>query len=641
MLSILFRYRRSVPEIADGRGSGMYQETAPTEKPAAATLMDLLRQRAETYRDKVAFSFSYNGDGENLTQLTYRELDARARAIASDLQQQGAAGARVLVLCRPGLDSIAGFFGCIYAGAVAIPVHERLAPRLSSVVPDAHARFALATAETQSKIKAAIDELAEGRDLRWIRTDREDEGAGRAENWAAPDLPADAIVMVQYTSGSTTTPKGVALTHRNLLHNMESIRQVWHGDDTATSVFWLPSHHDMGLIGAILSMLYVGCTTHLMSPSSFVKRPMGWLEAISRHRATFTAAPNFAYDRCVEDSTAQERAALDLSSLATAMNGAEPVQAATLERFADAFAPAGFRPEAFCPVYGLAEATLLVSGGSDSALPVVERIDRVGLQADRVVDAEPGDPSAAALVGCGRPRGGQQIVIVDPVTHRPCGADEVGEIWIAGPSVGWGYWARPDETEQTFAAVLPDTPAGPFLRTGDLGFLRSGELFITGRCKDLVVVRGGNYYPNDIERTAQDCHPALVSGRGAVFAVTPGLGAVEQLVVVQEVHRDRDPAVDLSDVAVAIRTAVTDRYGLEPNSVLLVQHLSIPTTSSGKIQRGQCRRQFLDGEIATVASSRTASALDDLAKARELEAAVQIAELIKAEAARQQAASHA
>ncbi|MFV8165892.1 fatty acyl-AMP ligase [Mycobacterium sp. 134] len=606
------------------------------------TLMDLLRQRAETYGDKVAFSFSYNGDGENLTQLTYRELDARARAIASDLYQQGAAGERVLVLCRPGLDSIAGFFGCIYAGAVAIPVHERLAPRLSSVVPDAHARFALATAETQSKIKAAIDELAEGRDLRWIRTDREeDEGAGRAESWAAPDLSADAIAMVQYTSGSTTTPKGVALTHRNLLHNMESIRQVWHGDDTATSVFWLPSHHDMGLIGAILSMLHVGCTTHLMSPSSFVKRPMGWLEAISRHRATFTAAPNFAYDRCVEDSTAQERAALDLSSLATAMNGAEPVQAATLERFADAFAPAGFRPEAFCPVYGLAEATLLVSGGSDSALPVVERIDRAGLQADRVVDAEPGDPSAVALVGCGRPRGGQQIVIVDPVTHRPCGTDEVGEIWIAGPSVGWGYWARPEETEETFAAALPDTPAGPFLRTGDLGFLRSGELFITGRCKDLVVIRGGNYYPNDIERTAQDCHPVLVSGRGAVFAFTPGLGAVEQLVVVQEVHRDRDPAVDLSDVAATIRTAVTDRYGLEPNSVLLVQHLSIPTTSSGKIQRGQCRRQFLDGEIAAVASSRTASALDDLAKARELEAAVQIAELIKAEAARQQAASHA
>lgn len=418
---------------------------------------------------------------------------------------------------------------------------------------------------------------------------------------------------------------------------MESIRQVWDGDDTATSVFWLPSHHDMGLIGAIMSMLYVGCTTHLMSPSSFVKRPMGWLEAISRHRATFTAAPNFAYDRCVEESTAEQRAALDLSSLATAMNGAEPVQATTLDRFAEAFAPAGFRPEALCPVYGLAEATLLVSGGSDSALPVVAHIDRTELQADRVVDVEPEHPAAVALVSCGRPRGGQQVAIVDPVTHLPCGPDQIGEIWIAGPSVGWGYWARPDETTQTFSAVLPDA-AGPFLRTGDLGFLRSGELYIAGRCKDLVVIRGGNYYPNDIERTVQACHPVLVSGRGAVFAFTPGLGAVEQLVVVQEVDRDRDPALDLAEIADSVRAAVTERYGVEPNSVNLVQHLSIPTTSSGKIQRGQCRRQFLGGEIAPVAHWSTPSALDDLAKARELEAAVQIAELIKARAARQQAA---
>lgn len=606
---------------------------------AAATLMDLLQQRAETYRNKVAFSFSYDGDDVNRTQLTYADLDRRARAIASTLQRFGAAGERVLVLCRPGLDSIAGFFGCIYAGAVAVPVHERLAPRLSSVVPDAHARFALATAETQSKIKAAIDELAEGRDLQWVRTDEEADGTGQADDWVPPDLDAGAIAMVQYTSGSTTTPKGVALTHRNLLHNMETIRQVWHGDDTAISVFWLPSHHDMGLIGGILSMLYVGCTTHLMSPSSFVKRPMGWLEALSRHRATFTAAPNFAYDLCVEHSTAEQRAALDLSNLATAMNGAEPVQATTLAQFAEAFAPAWFRPEAFCPVYGLAEATLLVSGGSDAELPVVAHVDRTGLQSDRVVDARPELSSTVTLVSCGRPRGGQQVVIVDPATHRPCAVDEVGEIWIAGPSAGWGYWARAEETAQTFAAVLPETSAGPFLRTGDLGFLRAGELFITGRCKDLVVIRGGNYYPNDIERTVQACHSVLVSGRGAAFAITPGLGAVEQLVIVQEVDHQRDPEVDLAEVAATVREAVSERYGLEPNSVLLVPHVSIPTTSSGKIQRGQCRRQFLDGEISPVAQWLAPAAGDDLTKARELEAAVHIAELIKAEAARQQAST--
>jgi acyl-CoA synthetase (AMP-forming)/AMP-acid ligase II len=605
------------------------QDTTPT----AATLLDLLRQRAEGYRDKVAFSFSYNGDEEQRTQLTYHELDIRARAIASNLQQQGAAGERVLVLCRPGLDHVAGFFGCIYAGAVAVPVHERLAPRLSSVVPNAQARFALATAETQAKIKAAVDALGEGRHLQWGLTDE----VGDAESWVAPDVDPNATAMVQYTSGSTTSPKGVVLTHRNLLHNLESIRQVWHGDDTATSVFWLPSHHDMGLIGAILSMLYIGSTTHLMSPTAFITRPMRWLEAISRHRATFTAAPNFAYDLCVEHSSAEERAALDLSSLTTAMNGAEPVRAATLQRFADAFAPTGFRPEAYLPVYGLAEATLLVSGGSDSALPVVHHIDRAALREDRVVDAEPEHQSAVALVGCGRPRGGQQVVIVDPVTRRPCKADEVGEIWIAGPSVGRGYWERPEDTEQTFSAFLSETSGGPFLRTGDLGFLRSGELFITGRCKDLVIIRGGNYYPNDIELTVQDCDPVLVSGRGAVFAITPGLGALEQLVVVQEVHRHRDGAVELTDVIETIRIAIAERYGIQAHSVVLVERSSIPTTSSGKIQRGQCRQQFLNGDITAVAQRQAPSAPDDLTKARELEVAVAAAGLLKAVVRQQQA----
>jgi acyl-CoA synthetase (AMP-forming)/AMP-acid ligase II len=596
----------------------------------AATLLDLLRQRAEVYRDKVAFSFSYNGDDENRTQLTYQELDFKARAIASRLQHQGAAGERVLVLCRPGLDHVAGFFGCIYAGAVAVPVHERLAPRLSSVVPDAQARFALATAETHANVRAAVDDLDEGRHLQWGLTD----DVGDADSWVTPDLDPDAIAMVQYTSGSTTAPKGVVLTHRNLLHNMETVRQVWGGDDTAVSVFWLPSHHDMGLIGAILSMLYVGCTTHLMSPTAFVKRPMRWLEAISRHRATFTVAPNFAYELCIEQSTAEERAALDLSSLAMAMNGAEPVRPATLQRFADAFASSGFRPQAQFPVYGLAEATLLVSGGSDSALPVVHHIDRAALSEDRVVDVEPESQSAVALIGCGRPAGGQRVVIVDPVTRRPCQADEVGEIWIAGPSVARGYWQRPEETEQTFSAFLSGTSDGPFLRTGDLGFLRSGQLFITGRCKDLITIRGGNYYPNDIELTVQDCDPVLVSGRGAAFAITPGLGAVEQLVVVQEVHRHRE--VELYDIIDKIWVAIADRYGIRTHSVVLVEHLSIPTTSSGKIQRGQCKRLFLNGDLTAVAHWGAPSAGDDLTKAKTLEVAVTAAELLKVALATQQ-----
>ena len=575
----------------------MPEDTAPI----AGTLLDLLGRRAERYRDNVVFRFSRNGEEEHSSRLTYHELDSKARGIASILQQQGAAGQRVLVLCPSGLDFVAGLFGCIYAGAIAVPVHppmhDRLVPRVASIAADAQANFALTTAETQAKIKATVDGLVEGRPLRWCVAD---EVVGDAEKWLAPDVDANTAVVVQYTSGSASSPKGVVLTHRNLLHNLAAICEAWNGDSHATGVFWLPPHHDMGLIGGILETIYVGGTSVLMPPTAFIKRPMRWLEAISRHRATITAAPNFAYDMCVELSSAAERAALDLSNWSTAMCGAEPVRAASLQRFADAFAPAGFRPEAFYPVYGLAEATLLVSGGSDSAVPVVRHIDRTALREDRVVDVAPDDPTAAASVGCGRPRGGQQVIIVDSVTRRPCGPDEVGEIWIAGPSVAHGYWGKPEETEQTFSAFLSEPAGGPFLRTGDLGFLRSGELFITGRCKEVIIIRGGNYYPNDIELTVQDCHPALLPGRGAVFSATPGSDAAEQLVVVQEVNHHQVGEAELTEIMHAIRAATTAQHGIAAHAVVLVEPLSIPTTSSGKIQRGQCRQRYLDGELAAV-----------------------------------------
>lgn len=568
--------------------------------PTAVTLVDLLRQQAERYQDKVAFSFSYNGDGEGQHQLTYRELDARARAIASHLQQQGAAGQRVLVFCRANLDGITGFFGCLYAGAIAVPVHEKLAPRLSSVIPDAQARFAFAGPQMSPEVKTAVDSLVgliDEQPLRWCGVD-----AGDAEAWVAPAaLAAGTTAMMQYTSGSTRSPRGVVLTHANLLHNLAAVHQTWPGDDQEVAVYWLPPHHDMGLIGAVLEMLYLGCTTVLMSPSAFVKRPMRWLEAISANRGTFTAAPNFAYELCVQHSTPAERAALDLSSWSVAATGAEPVQAATMQAFAEAFAPAGFRREAFMPVYGLAEATLLVSGGSDESTPMVCHIDRGGLERDRVVDAAADGPTAVALVGCGRVRGGQQVAFVDPETLLERGPDEVGEIWVAGGSVGQGYWDNPEQTEQNFAAYLADTGEGPFLRTGDLGFLRSGELFITGRCKDLVVIGGANYYPNDLELTVQGCHPAFLSGRGAVFSVPPDSGVAEQLVVVQEVDRLHVGQAELAEMVEAIQAAIAEHHRIQAQSVLLVEAMRIPTTSSGKIQRGACRQQFIDRNLETVA----------------------------------------
>ena len=570
---------------------------------SAKTLLDVARHRARLHPEKLAFDYCrFPPDGEQHSQLTYLELDVKARAIAATLQQEGMAGERVLVLCPSGVDFVAAFFGCIYAGAAAIPVHppvrSRVVGRVASILRDVDAGFVLATAASQSELKSAVDDLADGNSLRWCAVD--DVSGDTAAEWVAPDLDPSTIALLQYTSGSTNTPKGVMVTHANLLHNLETIAQAC-GDDSG--VFWLPLHHDMGLIGGVLETLYLGGSSYFMPPEAFIERPMRWLEAMSRHRATTTTAPNFAYELCIEHSTPEERAALDLSNWRTAMCGAEPVRAATLDRFADAFACAGFRPEAFHPVYGLAEATLLVSGGSNSAVPVVRHVDGIAMREHRVVDVTPEHPAATQFVGCGRTHNGQEIVIADPESRRPCGVGEVGEIWLSGGGVAAGYWGRPEETEQTFQAFLSDG-RGPFLRTGDLGFQLDDELFVTGRLKDLVIIRGRNYYPEDIEANVQDSHPGLLRGRGACFSVTPESGSDEELVVVQEVDRSLIGEADVGDVIDAIRTSITQHHEIRPYAVVLVDLLQIPTTSSGKIRRNKCRESFLDGELQVFAQWR-------------------------------------
>lgn len=612
----------------------------PAGSHTAATLVELLQRQAERYRDKVAFSFSYHGDDADRVALSYAQLDAGARAIAAELQRQGATGQRVLVFCRPGLDHIVGFFGCLYAGAIAIPVHQRQAPRLSAVIPDAQASFALAATDTQNMVRSAVELLGGGRPLRWLTTDGFIGAAPGAADWIPPAIEPDSTAMIQYTSGSTRNPIGVVLTHRNLLHNLSAIHQVWPADDRELAVWWLPQHHDMGLIGAILAMVDIGATTALMSPTAFIKEPMRWLQAMSRLGATFSTAPNFAYQACVERSTPEERAALDLSHWTVAMNGAEPIQAATQRAFAAAFAPAGFRAEAFRPVYGLAEATLLVSGGSASPGAAVRHIDQGALGEDRVLESTPGDPDALELVGCGLPRGGQRVVIVDPETALECSPDGVGEIWVAGDSVGQGYWNKPEETEQTFGAVLArpgqDGFTGPFLRTGDRGFLLDGELYIVGRSRDLMVIGGRHYYPNHVESTVQGCHPALLSGRGAVFTVAVQPEQPAQLVVVQELDRPRLDGLDPNALVEPICTAVAQRDGLLVGVVFLVDPLAIPTTSSGKIQRAACRQQLLGGDLTGIVEWFAPVPVDDAA-ARRRAAAEKMAALIQANAAGRQA----
>lgn len=576
--------------------------------PTADTLVELLRQQAARCGEKTALSFSYHGDGRDGSQLTYRELDARARGIGAALQGLGAAGCRVLVVCRPGLDGIAGIFGCWYAGAVAVPVSERVGPRLSAVVSDAGAEFAVASPQMPQSIRSAVDTLtgrAGGEPLVWCGADD-----GDAQRWMAPVVDADSIALIRYTSGSRRCPKGVVLTHDNLMTNVAAIAQVWPGDQRAVAVSWLPTHHGMGLIGGVLAGIYLGRTTVLMSPSAFIQRPMCWLEAISRWRATVTIAPDFAYRLCVQRSTPAQRAGLDLSSLSTAViTGADPVRAATMQAFADAFAPAGFRAQAFLPVYGLAEATLLVSGGSKSERPVVCHVDRGGLHSGWALDTDPGDPDAVAVVGCGRPR--QQVIIVDPDTRLECGPDEVGEIWVGGPGVAQGYWGAPTQTDQIFEAFLAVGGGGPFLRTGDRGFLRLGELFIAGPCEDLVVVGGVHYYPNNLEATVQDCHAVLLSGRGAVFA-----DESEQLVVVQEVNCPVG-AAELATLVSLIQSALAEDHGVQADSIMLVEAMRIPTTGGGEIRRGACRCQYLDGDLNTVAQWHAPASVGPAADPRE------------------------
>lgn len=566
-----------------------------------ATLVELVRRRAAQYGEKTAFRFSYNGDGADESRLSYQDLDLRARAIAAGLQERGAVGERVLVVCGPGLDSIAGLIGCFYAGAVAVPVHQRLAPSLRLVVPDAQTRFALATSEAAVKIEERDHLRVDGQPLQWCSTD---EVTADARDWTAPDVDPESIAAIQYTSGSTRSPKGAVLTHRNVLATLESADQIGPDGDQGTNVFWVPHHHNMGLHAGILLTLYTGTTTALMSPAAFRQRPMRWLEAVSRYRAVLTVATDFAYRLCVEQSTEAERAALDLTNLECVVTGGDPVQASTLKAFADAFAPAGFRPEAFVTAYGLTEVTMVVAGSSYTARPMVVHLDRGALGENRAVDAASADADAVTLVGSGRLLGGNQAVIVDPETRRSRGPDEVGEIWIAGPNVAQGYWRRPEETEQTFGGYLSRDGGGhdPFLRTGDLGFLRAGELFVTGRVTDLVVIDGHNYYPDDLERTVQACDPVLKSGRGAAFTIPPTQQrADEQLIVVQEVGTGQAGEAELGNAVGAVRAAVTKHYGIAVSTVLLVEHLSLPTTATGKTQRGLCRQQFLDGALKVLA----------------------------------------
>lgn len=566
-----------------------------------STLVGLLRHRAEFQTTEDAYVYLVDGESDE-QHLTYEQLDRQARAIAAWLQGHGLTGQRALLLYPAGMDFIAAFFGCLYAGVVAVPAYpprmNRSLGRIESIVDDAQAKVALSLGSVIERVDPMLEETPELRTLEWMATDQVD--LNLADDWKMPDISGDTLAFLQYTSGSTGVPKGVMLSHSNLLHNSALIYHVFEHTRSGLGVFWLPSYHDMGLIGGILQPLYAGRPNILMSPVSFLQRPLRWLKAISHYGGTTSGGPNFAYELCLQKVTPEQRDQLDLSSWQVAFNGAEPIRAETLDRFAEYFGPCGFRREAFYPCYGLAEGTLIVSGGQKSEPPVVQTVDGRELENHNVVLCGSDNPNARQMIGCGQNMRDQRIAIVDPETHAELPEGKVGEIWVQGPSIAQGYWQRPGATEATFGAHLADG-AGPFLRTGDLGCMLNHELFCTGRLKDLIIVRGVNHYPQDIELTAEKSHEVLRPGHGAACAVE--LDGRQQLVLVQEIERRQD--AHAADAIVAIRKEVTKQHELTLDAVVLIKAGSIPKTSSGKIQRHAAGRAFLDGELTVIASFPT------------------------------------
>ena len=555
------------------------------------TIVQSLREQSARHGNLPAYSLLVQGEIEE--RLTFAELDARARALGGTLQQIGASGERVALLFPPGLDFVVAFFGCLYAGAVAVPAlpprRRGTDPRLQAIFHDARPRVALTSADRLTALESAAAGMPELRSALWMSLPAEG-----AADWREPEPDPEKLAFLQYTSGSTATPKGVMVSHGNLLHNEELIRRAFEQSSGSVVLGWLPLHHDMGLIGTVLQPLYVGAPCYLMSPGAFLQRPASWLEAITRFRATTSGGPDFAYELCVQKVPEAERAGLDLSSWRVAFNGAEPVRAETLRRFAEAFGPCGFRAEALRPCYGLAEATLLVSAWRQDG-PRIEVLDATALEGHEVAAAA--DASRRReLVGCGAAM--QTVRVVDPVSGEPCPPDQVGEIWVAGPGVAQGYWEKPDETAETFGARLANGE-GPFLRTGDLGFLADGELFLTGRLKDLIILRGRNHYPQDLERTAGRSHGDLRPGGGAAFSVD--LDGEERLVLVHEVTRHARAGVE--EIAAAVRRAVAEEHGVSVAEVVLIRPETLPKTSSGKVRRLACRDAWRSGGLSEVGRS--------------------------------------
>jgi acyl-CoA synthetase (AMP-forming)/AMP-acid ligase II len=567
------------------------------------TLIELLRNRA--IQQPNTHAYTYLIDGKKASDpLTYGELDRQARAIAATLQQYRAAGERALLLYPQGLEVIAAFCGSLYAGVIAIPVPppesgrlKRTLPRLRAIVKDANATIALTTASIYELIANVKDEFPEFDRMRWLDTASID--LELAEQWQEPQIDRDRLAYLQYTSGSTSTPKGVMLSHFNLMHHCRYLQQACGYDTDSVTVTWMPYFHDYGLVEGMMVPLYNGHPCYIMSPFSFIKRPLQWLQNLTEYRGTHSQAPNFAYDLCIRRVKPKQIAELDLSNWQAAGNAAEPINPKVMADFVETFSACGFRWEAFAPSYGLAENTLLATTKPKGTKPIFLTVDTAAVEQNKIVVAKPDVESGVrVLPGCGKKVCDTDIAIADPDKMTRLAEDRVGEIWIKDSSVARGYWQNSAATEATFQAYFQDTKEGPYLRTGDLGFIHDGELYITGRIKDLIIIRGTNHYPQDIEWSVQQLNSALRPDYAAAFSILDK--GEERLIVVQEIER-RVGEIDTEKLIADIRQEIAEQHEIQLYGVVLAKSGNILKTASGKIQRRACKDKFLAGTLTVIA----------------------------------------
>jgi acyl-CoA synthetase (AMP-forming)/AMP-acid ligase II len=553
----------------------------------------MLQRRAILHPEATAITYLKTDDVQE--RLTYGNLDRQARGIAAWLLTNGCKGQRAILIYPAGLDFIAAFFGCLYACVTPVPCVSRLRPRntqtLGAIAANCEATLALTDSHTLQQL---VDSAATRRGLRWVASDTI-APADNADRF--PDVDVGDLAFLQYTSGSTAFPRGVRVSHRNLSHHLGALAASYRINHEDVFISWLPHFHDMGLVGKLLLSIHVGAHCVIFSPLQFMQRPARWLRAITDFRGTASAAPNFAFELCLNKIDEAERETFDLSSWRAALNGAEPVRADTHRRFQNVFSRNGLRPEVLCPCYGLAEATLMVTSSRPWHRAKVLSFARRSLSGPRPTPGPDAGGESVALVGCGPPAEGVSVAIVDRRNNEPVAPGTIGEIWVKGDSVATGYFNSPEATAGAFGARLANGEQ-PYLRTGDLGFFHDGELFIAGRLKDLIIIHGRNLHPHDIERAAQEGRPDLIAGRGAAFGVD--IRGEERLVLVQEL-RHRDEASGGALIA-QIRAAIAREFEIQPGAIFLVASGSLPLTSSGKLARHRARDLLLKGEVSPVAS---------------------------------------